>query len=306
MSLITGEDMRHALILFVCLCTPCVAQELPEAKPEVQNQIKKTYDSIRRLGIISYDNVEVFAEAQKVKELIAPQEDDDDEALTLSDQVEVMEQLAVFVATTESSEDTHVLLSLMIWRYLQISPEATIQVLAPYLDASDESLRRFAHKWLAGHDDWDDYKKYVSRSEEIPAPLIKLLYERSPGQALLLFQSGNVAADVQAAIKQLEGNGREAPQKPDEGKREILLGEHVVSDALWLHKNKFDEQFQAALPEAMAALEKLANHKQWLARLYVVHIMRQNPTLLQDHILRRLAEDENALVSEAAMSGRGQ
>jgi hypothetical protein len=283
-----------------------VAQELPEAKPEVQNQIKKTYDSIRRLGIISYDNVEVFAEAQKVKELIAPQEDDDDEALTLSDQVEVMEQLAVFVATTESSEDTHVLLSLMIWRYLQISPEATIQVLAPYLDASDESLRRFAHKWLAGHDDWDDYKKYVSRSEEIPAPLIKLLYERSPGQALLLFQSGNVAADVQAAIKQLEGNGREAPQKPDEGKREILLGEHVVSDALWLHKNKFDEQFQAALPEAMAALEKLANHKQWLARLYVVHIMRQNPTLLQDHILRRLAEDENALVSEAAMSGRGQ
>ena len=36
------------------------------------------------------------------------------------------------------------------------------------------------------------------------------------------------------------------------------------------------------------------------------HIMRQNPVLLKDHALRQLAEDENALVSEAAKPGRGQ
>jgi hypothetical protein len=50
----------------------------------------------------------------------------------------------------------------------------------------------------------------------------------------------------------------------------------------------------------MAELEKLANQKQWWARLYVVYIMRQNPVLLRGHILLQLAEDESTLVREAA------
>jgi hypothetical protein len=303
---------RFALITATCSWALCAAyaaadvqQLIAQADAEVQSQIKKTYDTMRRLGVISYDNVEVFREAQKVKELVA-------------DEDEIVRQLAVFVATTESSEDTHVLLSLMIWRYLQVSPAATIRILAPYLDASDDSLRGFAREWLSGHDDYEDYKKYVrwqvSRDEAVPAPLIKLLYERSPGQALQVFRSGSVdvRAHVQAAIAQLEATGQEledlepTPQEQEESERkelkgrEILLAEHIVSNALWLHRHKYEERLQEALPEAMAELEKLAKHEQWWARLYVVYIMRQNSVLLQDHILRKLAEDENELVSKAA------
>jgi hypothetical protein len=316
--------MRHALILAACFCTPCVAEELPDANPAVQAQLKKTHDAIRRIGVISYDNVEVFGEAQKVKELIAPQEDDDDEIVRLADQVEIMEQLAVFVATTESSEDTHVLGAWMIWRYLGVSPEATIRVLAPYLDSSDDSLRGFARDFIQGHEDFDDFKKYVSRNEEIPDAFIKVLYERSPGQALLIFQRGSVDARAQlraiGTAVEARQQGRElTPEEREEiddikqkserkarESREIRLAEHIVSNALWLHKHGFNERFQAALPEARAELEKLVSHKQWWARLYVAYIMRQNKVLPRDGILRKLAEDENALVREAATSGRGQ
>jgi len=50
----------------------------------------------------------------------------------------------------------------------------------------------------------------------------------------------------------------------------------------------------------MTELEKLAKHKEWWARLYVVYIMRQNPHFLKDSILRQLAQDENEIVADAA------
>jgi hypothetical protein len=301
--------MRYSLILAACFCTPCAAQELPDANREVQAQFKQTYETINRLGVVSFDNTEVLSEAQEIKQLVA-------------DEDEIVRQLAVFVATTESSEDTHAIIALTIWRYLHVSPKAAIRVLAPYLDASNRPLRGFVRDWFQGHDDYDDYKKYVmlnvSRKEEVPVPFIKYLYGRSPGKALLVFRAGSVdvRAQLQTVREQIEAarEGREPTtpeqeqkeQRDSQKRREVLLAEHIVSNALWLHKNGFNERFQAALPEAMAELEKLAKHNQWWARLYVVYIMRQNPVLLQDHVLRQLAEDENALVSEAATSGRAQ
>jgi hypothetical protein len=289
--------MRIALVL-LCLCSPAAAQELPTANPAAQAQFKKTYDTMIRLGVFSFNNAEVLSEAQKVKQLV-----DTDE--------EIVRQLVVFVATTESAEDTHVLLSVMIWQYLHVSTNATIEVLAPYLDASDDSVRRFAKEWFQGHNDDEEYRRYIrGRSRVIPESFIKYLYEHlPPGRALLLMQSGsvNVNAHIAAARKQIEARqqGLELPnQEEDEAersdRREILLAEHIVSNALWLQKHGFNERLQAVLPEAIAELEKLANRKEWWARMYVVYVMRQNPVLLQDHILRKLAEDENPLVSVAA------
>jgi hypothetical protein len=88
-------------------------------------------------------------------------------------------------------------------------------------------------------------------------------------------------------------------QQQGQDRREILLAEHLVSNAIWLNKNRFNDRFQAVLPEAMEQLEKLAKHEEWWARLYVVYIMRQNPPLLKDKVLRQLREDNNELVSEA-------
>ena len=82
-------------------------------------------------------------------------------------------------------------------------------------------------------------------------------------------------------------------------RREIELAEHIISNAIWLNKNGFTDRFQAALPEANEQLDKLAKGE-WWAKLYVIYVMRQNPSMLRDTVLRNLADDENKLVSEAA------
>jgi hypothetical protein len=59
----------------------------------------------------------------------------------------------------------------------------------------------------------------------------------------------------------------------------------------------------------MEQLEKLSKHEEWWARLYVVYIMRQNPFLLRDKVLRDLADDNNEIVREAVQqneSGRAR
>jgi hypothetical protein len=85
-------------------------------------------------------------------------------------------------------------------------------------------------------------------------------------------------------------------------RREIELAAHIVSNAIWLNQNKFDEQFQKALPEATDELTKLAKQDQWWARLYVAEIMRQHRELRQPDVLQQLSTDSNGLVSEAAKS----
>lgn len=284
------------MILLCLVCTPCVAQELPDAKPEVQAQIQQTFDTMRRLKVDSFDNAEVLSEAQKTKELAGDEE-------------QAIEQLAVWVATTESSEDTHAIVALMVWRYLHVSPKATIRVLAPYLGSSNRALHGFVDDLLEGQD-FEHFRDYARRQDAIPEPLVDFLFERSPGEALQVLQAGSVdtAAHLRIVREQLEATGDAIKASPlerreeraSQRRRETLLAEHIVANALWLKKHGFNEQFREALPEAMAELEQLANHKQWWARLYVVYIMRQNPVLLQDHILRQLAEDENELVRKAA------
>src|SRR3990172_8389184 len=154
-----------------------------------------------------------------------------------------------------------------------------------------------------------DYMSYVrsriSRGEEIPAAFIEFIYERHPGKALLVFAYANQAGDVVAQLhdirKHLEAARQGQEKTPEEihqqreekrqheirkqgakiERSEILLAEHIVSNAIWLNKNGFAEQFQKALPEATAELAKLAKHKEWWARLYVAWIMRQHPELRQ-------------------------
>jgi hypothetical protein len=100
-----------------------------------------------------------------------------------------------------------------------------------------------------------------------------------------------------AGIRQVGAESQEEGQE----RRNVVLAEHIISNALWLKKYRFDERFHEALPEAVEELTKLAQGE-WWAKLYVIYIMRENLVLRQDHILRRLAEDENELVREAAKS----
>jgi len=321
--------MKLVLVLAVSLatCAYCSAQEADvellmahNMDPVVQEQISRTHAA---LGLTHFEldgNVKAFEELQKLKDVVA-------------DKGELVKQLAIFAATAAGDEQRP-LAAVVILSRLQIPPKVTIRVLAPYLDTDDPTLHSFLYDIFHGLDhansgpfvcaNYYDYLEYVrrqvNRNEEIPGPFIKYIYERSPGQALAVFRSATVDVSdyIQAINTSVEAaqQGR-APteqerkeirqiqaerQRDGQERREILLAEHIISNAIWLHKRGFNERFQAALPDAMSELDKLAKHEEWWARLYVVYIMRQNPPLLRDKVLRQLGEDSNALVSEAAES----
>jgi hypothetical protein len=299
---------------------------LAKSDPVFQAQIQTIFNALDPRGIDPRNNVDAFREVQTYKRLT----DDKDK---------LVEQLAIYAATTKSEEDSHVLITLTILHFLDFSPNAPIRVLAPYLDADNRQLRDFAHIWFGSHDgtaaasppfmpvNYKEYLEYVSlkigRGEEVPAGFIRYIYERSPGRALLVFayagQHGNVSARLQAIGKAIEARqqGKEPEVQDGTGqqlevrrqarvreRRDIQLAEHIVSNAIWLKENEFAEQFQAALPEAVAELATLAKHKQWWARLYVAEMMRRYPALRQPAIVQQLAADSNALVSKVAKSAK--
>ena len=73
--------------------------------------------------------------------------------------------------------------------------------------------------------------------------------------------------------------------------REILLSEHIISNAIWLKQHGFDERFEKALPEAREQLLQLAAREQWWVRLYVVKMMRQHQELREPEVLDKLSRD---------------
>lgn len=321
---------RLFIVLLLAVWTNATyAQDVKEltakSDPVFQAQIQKIVDALHRPRVDPQDNLDAIREAQTYKKLT----DDKDK---------LVEQLAIYVATTEDEDFTHEVVTLVILDLLNLSPNVPIRVLAPLLESENRQLRNFVQSWFSAHDgtalaspaappftpvDYDEYKEYVGRKmgrgEEVPAGFVRYIYERSPGRALLVFayagQHGNVTARLQAIGKAIEARQQgKVPEVHDgtdqqsevrrqarvRGRREIQLAEHIVSNAIWLKENEFDEQFQAALPEAVKELKKLAEHEEWWARLYVVYIMRQNLVLRQDHIMRQLTEDDDELVSEAA------
>jgi hypothetical protein len=304
-------------------CTYCAAQDedvqhlLAQEVPAIQEQISKTYAALALRNFELDGNVDAFRELQKLKD-VAP------------DQSELVQQLAIFAAAP--GDEQRPLSTYVILMRLGLPPKVITRVLAPYLDADHPKIRSFAREWFHSHDSADsfedkplNYKAYLeyvrgqmNRNEEIPRPFIKYVYERSPAQALAVFRHATV--DVSEYLQLLNRSVEAAHQgraptdeereeirriqaeREQDGRerREILLAEHIISNALWLKKRGFDERFHETLPEAMEELKKLAKNKHWWARMYVVYIMRQNPVLLQDHIRRQLAEDSHELVRDAA------
>lgn len=265
-------------------------------------------------------NVEGAIELKKLKELATEDE-------------KIVEQLAIFAITETGEAESHQdLKAVLVLNHLDFKPSLVIRVLAPFLDA-DEQISGFAKLWFASHDtsdsptfkpvNYQDYFEYVrrqlGRGEEIPTGFIKYIYERSPGQALLVFTYASSASDMVGRLKLMrnvlearqqgkvpEPQDVTAAQLEEKGKvrskagREIELAEHIVSNAIWLKENDFSERFAAALPEAKEELAKLARHKEWWARLYVAYIMRQHPELRQPDVLQQLRKDSHPLVREVA------
>jgi hypothetical protein len=317
-------QLTLSLAISLATCGYCAAQEadierlLAQKDPAIQEQIATLYEALTSYNVEPHENMRAFQERQKLMNSVA-------------DQGELVKQLVIFAATPTEDEGRP-LIAYLILNSLRIPSHITIHVLAPYLDTNDNKLRAFVLDFFHGLDradsgpfecvNYKDYLEYVrgkvSRNEEVSATFINYIYERSPGQALHVFRVATVdvgdymrilrrsveaaqqgrapTAEERKEVRQVQAERQQEGQE----RREIVLAEHIISNAIWLHKREFKERFHAALPEAMEELKKLAKSKHWWARLYVVYIMRQNQVLLHDYTLRQLAEDENKLVSEVA------
>lgn len=275
-----------------------VGQLISESDSTIQDQINVVYDVFQRAARDHLKtSCEAFDELQRLKDMT-------------DDKGEIVTQLAIFTAVTESEEDTHVMLAGSMLDSLNLPASIPIRVLAPYLDAKNRQLRDFSHMWFQFHDgnsrthgkpplgsvNYYDYMQYVrsrfTKNEEIPTPFIEYIYEQHPGKALLVFAYGARAINL---------NIRPAQRQNElQARNEMELSERVVSSALWLKDKEFSDRFQKALPEATAELAKLAKHDQWWARLYVAEIMRQHRELRDAAVLEQLRKDSHALVSKTA------
>jgi hypothetical protein len=81
---------------------------------------------------------------------------------------------------------------------------------------------------------------------------------------------------------------------------EVRLTEHLVSNAIWLKKHRYEDQFEKAAVDTIAQLAALAKNEQWWCRLYVAEVMRKHPELRQNDLLKELADDSNEHVRRAA------
>lgn len=284
--------MRLLLILAVCFCTPCIAQEL-QPEPPMQELLTKAASA--------------KSEADFDAELRALDD-------AVSDKGEIVKQVAIFA--TGPNERSRQAASQMLQR-LKLSPRVVIRTLAPHLDSKDAKLRSFVRDWFSQHDkagtddplkpvNYADYVDYVRSYPDPPAPFVERIFGRSPERAFLVFYRASKRSHainaLQAEAREVAAARKEAgvaalPAKasdPDE----LLLAELLVSNAIRL--KRYDEQFQAALPEAKEQLTKLSKRDEWWARLYVAEIMRQQPELRVDDVLSNLSNDENELVSKRA------
>jgi hypothetical protein len=181
-----------------------------------------------------------------------------------------------------------------------------------------------------GSSNYTDYMDYVrkkySKNEEVPAAFAEYIYVRDPGKAMLVFAYSDGASETTKLLEQMVQALQAARENHDRtpvqtralheqqqqvksrrqqaraNRDEIILAEHIVSNAVWLNENRFAERFQQALPSANAELAKLAKHDKWWARRYVAETMRRHHDLRQAEIVRQLSEDANLQVSQVAKS----
>jgi hypothetical protein len=336
--------MRKLLIFLalIVMSVPCPAQEtnsqqlLAQTEPRIQERIRDILDAFSEYPSNSQRNAAAIREAQSLVE-------------SGVDQIEIVKQVAIFAASPATQEGRP-LEARAVLDSLDLPSKTVIRSLAPYLDADNESLRSFVLDWFQYHDtcgsgpislmrlNYSDYLDYaqgqLTRREDVPPAFIEYIYQRSPGQALLIFARVNprkhaeMVARLQEINKQL-GRARKHPKleefpgvppisplkevKPEDLEglqlpkidfKAINLAEHIVSNAIWLNDNGFADRFQRDLAEAQQELKKLSEHDYWWARLYVAEIMRRHRELRDPKVLDKLREDSNELVNKAAKNER--
>ena len=174
--------------------------------------------------------------------------------------------------------------------YFRLANTSIVRGVLPYvgsenraLDAAVNDLLRQVENGdsIARPPDYSEYETCISVShKEPPLPLIRRMFDRSAGTALLTMS--HVYTPFQDTAR----------------RRQLLWGEHVVSDTIWKHRHGFLPTTKVE-SEAATQIAKLSKDDAWWVRLYAAEIMRQHPAFRTPELVSRLKDDPDKLVRGA-------
>jgi len=206
--------------------------------------------------------------------------------------MQLLEQILFYLADVKDNPYSALLVQLP--HDLKMEPIVYLRTCTKQLDAERQEVRQMASRFLGFADgsesglriDFSIYDPLLRENGELKDGLIRYMYVRSPGEALLavsnVFLTGNAHV---------------------EERRDMIWAEHVVSEAIWIKRHNFQMRDQGNAGErAKQMLSSLSLSSHWWTRLYVVQIMRQHPVLRQTEVIQKLQKDEHAMVREAAAS----
>ena len=172
------------------------------------------------------------------------------------------------------------------WRLPSASAQSFINAVLPYLGTKNADLKRLLYdEWLPmidslrGHDeiDYSHYESFIeSRKKNPPLPLIQYMYEKSPGEALLVLTRIYV----------------ENPK----AREPIIQAQQAVSADI---KNR---GYDVDRSRAVSVLEEFSRDRRWWVRLYVAEIMnsRHQPEAYYKNdapeVFKRLQRDRSSVV----------
>jgi len=188
-------------------------------------------------------------------------------------------------SAAESEERSLVVLQLI--DYFRIPDTAIVHAVIPYMGTPNEHLRDSIDLLLRsvegrappGHPDYSSYSTWITLSKnEPPSELVRRMYRRCPGAALLTM--------------------REIYVREPQRVKGLLWAEHVISDTIWKHGHGFLPT-STVDSEAATEIEKLSKDDAWWVRLYAAEIMRQHPAFRTPELVSRLKDDPDKLVRGA-------
>lgn len=171
-----------------------------------------------------------------------------------------------------------------------IAPSDMAYALFPLLDSPDEKLRRLTEKYLVwSHKVYGeagvDFRTYESilkerleSSGDIPASLVKYMYERAPGDALISMM--NLDQDSFGVLKSALDISEDKSRWPLSNRRILVLKDG------------------SSTQEISTALERLSTRPEWWVQLFVAEFVAQAPEVNKEAIQANLARSDHSLVKE--------
>ncbi len=202
----------------------------------------------------------------------------------------LIQQLTLFASEAQSTRSSMV--AGVVIKELKMTGEDVVAALVPMMTTDESTLQKQIKGTLAEFEDQSasrppDFSMYraliateIREGREAPVALVLHMFDVDPGAALIAMTRATQMRE---------------PSKI----REILWAEHTVSDSIWKQTHGFIDR-DTVEPQVSVQLERLANHSEWWARLYVPAAMKRYPVLKSVDLLENLQGDPNETVATAA------